>query len=158
MENIYLPDDVQFLEGLIKGLEIFSGYLSSNRAREKAALDAKERLDTYLLTYRESSRALFERYNSLLEHPEFSDYLPIDIYREMYRTLERSLDTLQHNLNGLKKSYEFLGTLLQKELIPGELEELLANVELIIGECQWADEEQIEQSRKDFKAGRVKIV
>lgn len=158
MENVYLPDDAQFLEGLIIGVEIFSGHLSSNRAREKAVLDAKERLNTYLGKYRENARALFDRYNSLLEHPEFSDYLPADIYREMFRTIEISLNILQQNLNSLKKSYDFLGRLLQKQLVPGELEELLAAVEVVMGECQWADKKQVEQSRKDFKAGRVKIV
>jgi hypothetical protein len=160
MKDILSPptNDVDFLEGLVKGANIFFSYLANIQAKEKAVYETKRTLDSYIRKYRETAGNLFERLNTLLEHPEFSEYLSEAVYQEMFKTLDDSLNVLLHNLYSLKKSYESLGRLLEKKLLPREIDQLIHNVEIVIGESQWADKKQVEKARKEYQAGQVKIV
>lgn len=151
-------NDIGFLEGLVKGADIFSSYIANPEAKRKAILAAKKMLDSYIPKYRESAGNLFERLNMLLEHPEFSDYLSEAVYKEMFKTLDDSLTVLLENLRILNKSYEYLGKLFGKNLIPVEIDQLIKDVETVIGETQWADKNEVENARKEYKSGQVKIV
>jgi hypothetical protein len=157
-----LSRDLNFVKGIVKAVSLLISPISEglgNKSRKKIAVEIKKELDHYVEKYLNIFLDLAKRYNYLLENPdEVSRVLSLEEYESRIRDMEKGFRMVKENLEEIQGVYKLISTLVGEDIAPDELNSMIEDINWILANKNWANQDDIKKSEEDYNAGRFIVV